>query len=364
MHVVKPSFHRIKAATPLPSVAQLSVRVPLTAETAQLVGKCRTEVSDILTGRDDRLLLITGPCSVDHPEAAVEYATRLSRLAAHHCDELLILMRVYVEKPRTRIGWKGLAMDPKIDSTHDINDGLLTSRRVMLRVLETGVPIATEFLDPILAWYLADLVSWGAVGARTAQSQTHRQLVSALGMPIGIKNPTSGRIEDIVDAVAAASAPHVFPALAADGGVIAMSSLGNTDAHVVLRGSDLGPNYAPEDVAQVSRQLSASELNSRLIIDASHGNCGKCHLQQTAVAIELTERIARGENKIAGVMLESYLEEGRQDISAYGTPDHIFGQSITDACISWDATIELLDAFAAAVIERRNTSDNLISVVN
>lgn len=362
MHTVHLPQNRVEALAPILSPDQLSAAAPLSSDSARLVEQARSEVTDILASRDDRTILITGPCSVDDPEAALEYASRLAPLATRHQDELLVLMRVYVEKPRSRLGWKGLAMDPSLDESNDINAGLLKSRQVMTQVLDQGLPIATEFLDPALSWHLADLVSWGAIGARTTQSQPHRQLASGLGMPIGIKNPTSGRIEDAVDAIVAAASPHVFPGIASDGTLAALRSLGNSNCHVVLRGCEGGPNYGADAVMKTVQLLQSSRLPTRVILDASHGNSGKCHRRQTAVSLEIADRIALGEDAIAGVMLESYLRDGRQEISNHGTPEHVFGQSITDACIDWDTTVELTTRFAAAVRQHRNLPHDLFTL--
>lgn len=307
----------------------------------------------VLAGVDDRLVVITGPCSVHDPRAALVYAERLAALAKDVENEVLVVMRVYPEKPRTRLGWKGLLSDPHLDGSDDVNGGLRLARGLMSQIADFGVPVGCEFLDPMVPGYLADLVAWGCVGARTVQSQPHRQFASGLPMPVGFKNSSGGEVGDAVDAIVAASRPHTFPSITDDGRAALVTTTGNPDCHVVLRGGRLGPNYSAVDVTASLNLLSQAGLRRSLVIDASHGNSGKDHRRQPDVVGSLARRIGAGESGIAGIMLESFLVEGNQK-PALGRADQLtFGQSVTDACIDWGQTVRLIELLASAVDRRR-----------
>ncbi|MEK8072878.1 3-deoxy-7-phosphoheptulonate synthase [Rhodococcoides navarretei] len=315
----------------------------------------RAGVVDVLDGTDDRLIVVVGPCSVHDTDAALDYARRLAATAAELGDRLHIVMRVYFEKPRTTLGWKGLINDPHLDGSFDINAGLRVGRQLLLDISALGLPVGCEFLDPITPQYIADLVSYGAIGARTAASQVHRQLCSALSMPVGIKNSTEGDIQVAVDGTRAAAASHVFPGTDLDGQAALIRTVGNPDCHVILRGGVDGPNYDAESVADTVARLRKSGLPERVVIDASHGNSRKDHNKQVDVVTDVAARVAGGEHGIVGLMLESFLVEGRQDLELGRRDDLVYGQSITDACLDWDTTATQLNVLAAAVEERRNS---------
>ena len=313
----------------------------------------RAGVVDILDGHDDRLVVVVGPCSVHDTDAALDYARRLAATAAELGDRLHIVMRVYFEKPRTTLGWKGLINDPHLDGSFDINEGLRVGRQLLLDISALGLPVGCEFLDPITPQYIADLVSYGAIGARTAASQVHRQLCSALSMPVGIKNSTEGDIQVAVDGTRAAAASHVFPGTDLDGQAALIRTVGNPDCHVILRGGVDGPNYDAESVADTVARLRKSNLPERVVIDASHGNSRKDHNKQVDVVTDVAARVATGEHGIVGLMLESFLVAGRQDLDLGHRDDLVYGQSITDACLDWDTTATQLATLAAAVEKRR-----------
>lgn len=315
----------------------------------------RAGVVDVLDGRDDRLIVVVGPCSVHDTAAALDYARRLAAKASELGDRLHIVMRVYFEKPRTTLGWKGLINDPHLDGSFDINAGLRVGRQLLLDISALGLPVGCEFLDPITPQYIADLVSYGAIGARTAASQVHRQLCSALSMPVGIKNSTEGDIQVAVDGTRAAAASHVFPGTDLDGQAALIRTVGNPDCHVILRGGVDGPNYDAESVADTVARLRKSGLPERVVIDASHGNSRKDHNKQVNVVTDVAARVAAGEHGIVGLMLESFLVAGRQDLELGHRDELVYGQSITDACLDWDTTATQLDTLAAAVVERRNS---------
>jgi 3-deoxy-7-phosphoheptulonate synthase len=304
-----------------------------------------------MKGEDDRLLVIVGPCSIHDPAAAIEYARRLKAYAAGVSDALLLVMRVYFEKPRTTVGWKGLINDPHLDGTYDINQGLRTARELLWQMARLGVPTGTEFLDTIIPQYIADLVSWGAIGARTTESQVHRELASGLSMPVGFKNGTTGSIAVAIDALRAARHPHHFLSVTKDGVSAIVKTHGNDACHVILRGSNRGPNYEAEAVGEVVAALQHAGLPPFLMIDCSHGNSAKDHRNQPRVAESLARQIEAGSKAIAGVMIESHLNEGSQPVAPGA--GLAFGQSITDACIDWDTTVRVLDRLAAAARARR-----------
>ncbi|MFC5993927.1 3-deoxy-7-phosphoheptulonate synthase [Pseudonocardia hispaniensis] len=341
---------RTTRISPLLSPALLRHELPVDDAVADTVTHSRTEVVDILNGRDDRLLVVVGPCSIHDPDAALDYARRLANHAERVSGQLRVVMRTYFEKPRSTVGWKGLINDPDLDETFQVNKGLRLARRLLLDICGLGLPVGCEFLDPITPQFIADVVTWGSIGARTAASQVHRQLCSALSMPVGIKNSTEGDVQVAVDGARAASAPHVFMGINADGLAALVSTTGNPDCHVILRGGAAGPNYDAPRVADTMGLLRAAQLPERVIVDASHGNSGKDHTRQPGVVRDLAARIAAGERGIVGIMMESFLVAGRQDLG----PAMTRGQSITDACLDWDTTAALLDELADAVRARRH----------
>ncbi|MER5644409.1 3-deoxy-7-phosphoheptulonate synthase [Streptosporangium sp. NPDC002524] len=340
---------RVTPVEPLLAPAALREEIPMSPAAAETVLNGRYEVAQVLSGQSDRLVVVAGPCSIHDPCAALTYAERLSDLARQVSDSLVVVMRVYMEKPRTRLGWKGLISDPHLDGSNDLNSGLRVARSLMVDILETGLPIGCEFLDPLTPRYFSDAVSWGSIGARTVQSQVHRQLTSGLSMPVGIKNATSGHVEDAVDAIVAASKGHVFPGIDDEGVASIVSTSGNPECHVVLRGGSAAPNYGPSDVAGALELLGSAGLPQRLFIDASHGNSGKDHERQPYVAADIARRIAGGETGIAGIMLESFLAAGRQDLVLGRTERLAYGQSVTDACVDWEQTTRMIEELSEAV---------------
>lgn len=345
---------RVNRFDALPTPRDVVDELPLTSSRTAVVERGRSEVRAILDGLDDRLLVVVGPCSIHDPAAGLDYAVRLAQVADEHHGDLLVVMRTYFEKPRTTVGWKGLINDPHLDGSHDIATGLRTARRFLLDVADLGLPGGTEFLEPISPQYMADLISWGAIGARTSESQIHRQLVSGLSMPIGFKNSTDGDLQAAMDGCASAGAAQAFLGIDDQGRAALVGTDGNPDTHLILRGGTSGPNYSAPHVAAASEQMRAAGLNPRVIVDASHGNSGKSHLRQAEVALELADQVAAGGSAVAGVMLESFLVAGAQklDVTARSTP-LTYGQSVTDACMGWDVTVDVLGALAHAVRARR-----------
>ena len=311
----------------------------------------RSEIHAILDGEDDRLLVIVGPCSVHDVNATLDYARRLAEQASRRQEDLRVAMRVYFEKPRTTTGWNGLINDPHLDGSGDVNTGLHMARGLLLDVLALGLAVGCEFLDPITPQYISDAVCWGAIGARTTESQIHRQLGSGLSMPVGFKNRTDGNVQVAVDAVRAAAVPHAFAGIDDSGTPAILYTRGNNDCHIILRGGRGAPNYGPDDISNALALLRAAGLAERLVIDVSHDNSGKDATRQPPVAAEVAAQIADGRDAIVGVMLESFLVAGRQDLDSPETLT--YGQSITDACIDWETTVEVLDGLAAAVRMRR-----------
>jgi 3-deoxy-7-phosphoheptulonate synthase len=355
---------RVSEFTPLPSPQDLMAELPLDDRLADVVGRGRDEVRAIMDGVDDRLLVIVGPCSIHDPKAGLEYARRLVSQAEKHREDLLIVMRTYFEKPRTTVGWKGLINDPRLDGSHDIAAGLRAARAFLRQVTALGLPTATEFLEPISPQYVADLVAWGAIGARTTESQIHRQLASGLSMPIGFKNGTDGDLQVALDACSAAAAAQAFLGIDGDGRAALVATAGNPDTHVILRGGRKGPNYSAADVEAASAKLAARQLNPRLIVDASHANSGKNHHRQAEVALEIgaqLESAGAAAGAIAGVMLESFLVGGAQTLEvnaegkagAAGRDELVYGQSVTDACMDWEVTASVLGQLAASARTRR-----------
>ncbi|PRX51156.1 3-deoxy-D-arabinoheptulosonate-7-phosphate synthase [Prauserella shujinwangii] len=343
---------RTTSISPLLSPALLRQEHPVDAAVAKTVAHGRADTVDILDGRDDRLVVVVGPCSVHDPEAALDYARRLAEHAERVREQLHVVMRVYFEKPRTTLGWKGLINDPDLDGSFAVNKGLRLARQLLLDVSALGLPVGCEFLDPITPQFIADTVTWGSIGARTAASQVHRQLCSALSMPVGIKNSTEGDVQVAVDATRAAAASHVFAGINADGLAALLTTSGNPDCHVILRGGSAGPNHDPETVADTLARLRGAGLPERVIVDASHGNSGKDPVRQAGVVGEIAGRIGAGERGIVGVMMESFLAAGRQDLTLGRRDELEYGRSITDACLDWTTTAGLLDELAAAVRAR------------
>jgi 3-deoxy-7-phosphoheptulonate synthase len=342
---------RIERLVPLLTPQELFDELPLDDPRTDVLLGGRAGAHAILDGDDDRLLVVVGPCSVHDPEACREYAARLSGEAQRLSADLLIAMRVYFEKPRTTIGWKGLINDPHLDGTGDVNTGLRVARRLLLEVIGHGLPVGCEFLDPITPQYISDLVSWGAIGARTTESQIHRQLGSGLSMPVGFKNRTDGNVQVAVDAVGAAAARHAFAGIDADGRSAILHTRGNSDCHIILRGGKDAPNYAPDHVAAATALLQAAGLRHRMMIDVSHDNSGKDPERQPEVAAAVAYQVAAGNAAVNGVMIESFLVAGRQDPGPLETL--VYGQSITDGCLGWETTVEVLDTLADAVRARR-----------
>ena len=361
--VASPERH-VASYTPLPTPAELLAELPLDAAHAAEVESHRDQVRAVLAGTDDRLLVVAGPCSIHDPEAGLDYARRLVAIQHEVGEELLLVMRTYFEKPRTTVGWKGLINDPHLDGSHDIATGLRSARTFLREVTALGLPTATEFLEPISPQYIADLISWGAIGARTTESQIHRQLASGLSMPIGFKNGTDGGIQVALDAIAAASAPQSFLGIGADGQANLVATTGNPDTHLILRGGADGPNWGPGPVRAATDRLAGAGLPQRLIIDASHANSDKDHVRQREVATMLADQIAIDGggadgsgvtgSTVAGVMLESNLVAGAQklDVNA-GPAGLVHGQSVTDKCMDWETTAGVLRALAGGARRRR-----------
>jgi 3-deoxy-7-phosphoheptulonate synthase len=336
---------RISAFDPLLAPSVLRDRLPLTTAGEGAVSASRQEIEAILTGQDDRLMVVVGPCSVHDPVAALEYARRLKPLADKHSQDLLIVMRVYFEKPRSTGGWKGLINDPRLDGTHDVAEGLAIARALLLDIVELGLPVGCEFLEPTSPHYIADTISWGAIGARTTESQIHRQLASGMSMPIGFKNATDGDVQVAVDGVTVAGQSQVFFGIDDDGRACVVSTAGNEFGHVILRGGKAGPNYSSESLAAAVALVEKAGMPARAVVDASHANSGKDHVRQMTVARELAGQVAAGD-PISGIMLESFLVPGRQNLTDAGLPGLVFGQSITDACMGWDDTVGVLEELA------------------
>ena len=330
---------------------QIMKELPASNKAIEVVRTTRREIHHILNDQDDRLIVIVGPCSIHNPDAAAEYADRLSVVKSELSDNLQIVMRVYFEKPRTTIGWKGLINDPDTDGSFDINKGLRLARKLLLDFNTKGVPAGVEFLDIISPQYIGDLVSWGAIGARTTESQVHRQLASGLSCPVGLKNGTDGNVQIAVDGVHAASKQHRFLSITKEGQTAIFETAGNEDCHIILRGGNQ-PNYDADSVQSAAERLESRGLQPNIMIDFSHANSLKQFHRQIIVGQDVADQLAAGDYRIKGVMIESHLVEGRQDIQAGITP--VYGQSITDACIGWDDTVSLLHILSES-IERRRT---------
>jgi 3-deoxy-7-phosphoheptulonate synthase len=343
---------RIVMSDGLMAPAQLLRDFPASVGVRRHVRATRNAIHQVLHGQDDRLVVVVGPCSIHDTKAALDYANRLKRVANELAENLIIIMRVYFEKPRTTVGWKGLINDPHLDESFDINEGLLQGRQLLIDINEIGLPCATEFLDLISPQYLVDLIAWGAIGARTTESPSHRQLASGLSCPVGFKNGTSGGIQIAVDAIKASAAAHSFIGITKTGQAAVVRTAGNPDTHVILRGGDSGPNYRFTEVSALCDNLSLCGLRPRVMIDLSHANSGKRHEHQLSVGDDVSKQIADGNHCIIGVMIESHLRAGRQDLVA-GKPLK-YGLSITDACLGWNDTVPLLEQLADSARQRRS----------
>ena len=343
---------RIEGLRPLIPPAILMEEIHPGDEAIARISEARRQIGEIVHGKDDRLLVVVGPCSIHDPQAAIDYANRLKGLAHQHRDDLFIAMRTYFEKPRTTVGWKGLINDPDLDGRFDINRGLRIARGLLSTLADLDLPAGTEFLDPISPQFMADLVSWGAIGARTTESQVHRELASGLSMPVGFKNGTRGTVKIAVEAVKAARNPHHFLSVTKQGLTAIVATKGNLDCHVILRGGDGKPNYHPEAIAETTEMLTGAGLEPRVMVDCSHANSGKDHEKQAGVASVVAQQVAEGGSRVFGVMLESFLIGGRQDNK--DGQELTYGQSITDACMSWDATVPVIEELAAAARSRRS----------
>lgn len=350
---------RVRSLRRLSTPCEIKRALPAGKKSSQTAATGRAEAQAILHGRDKRLLVIVGPCSVHDPDAALDYARRLARLRGELSDTLCIFMRVYFEKPRTTVGWKGLINDPDMDESCDLQKGLRVGRRVLLDITSLGLPAATEFLDPIVPQYLADVVSWAAIGARTTESQTHREMASGLSMPVGFKNSTDGSIQTALDALLSARSSHSFLGIDQDGRSAVVATAGNPDSHIVLRGGREGANYTSRHTAETERRLRAAGLQPGFMVDCSHANSAKNPRRQALAWRSVLAQRRRGRNSIIGAMLESNLEEGNQPVNSDRRKLR-YGVSVTDACIDWKTTEKLLRAAAAS--ERQGTSKIRIAV--
>jgi len=341
---------RIESIKAVATPAVICEEIPISQKAAKTTFDTRQVIHNILQGDDDRLLVITGPCSIHNIEAAKEYATRLKTLVEDLSEDLLIVMRVYFEKPRTTVGWKGLINDPDLDNSFKINKGLRLARKLLLDLNEMGIPAGTEYLDLITPQYVTDLVSWGAIGARTTESQVHRELASGLSCPVGFKNGTDGTIKVAVDAIGSTSRPHHFLSLRKEGNSAIFSTKGNQDSHIILRGGK-SPNYDPQSINETAKALEEANLPTNIMVDFSHANSRKQHEVQMEVGRDVAQQISGGDKRIFGVMIESHLVAGRQNVIT--GKELVFGQSITDACLGWDDTVQLIKELSDAVSKRR-----------
>lgn len=343
---------RIQSIQAVSPPAEVCAEIPITERAANTTFETRRAIHDIMRGADERLLVVTGPCSIHDPAGARDYASRLKPLIDKYSDDLLIVMRVYFEKPRTTVGWKGLINDPNLDGSFEINKGLRIARQLLLELNEMGVPAGTEYLDLVTPQYVTDLISWGAIGARTTESQVHRELASGLSCPVGFKNGTDGTIKVAVDAIRAASQPHHFLSLTKTGTSAVFATRGNPDCHIILRGGNSSPNYDAESIDRAARDLQAAKLPVNIMVDFSHANSMKQYERQLEVGRDVARQLAAGDKRIMGVMIESNLVADRQDVVS--GKKLVYGQSITDACIGWDETVPLIDLLANATHQRRH----------
>ncbi|CAH1595946.1 3-deoxy-7-phosphoheptulonate synthase [Vibrio rotiferianus] len=344
---IKTDELRTQPLGPMPTPAELGSVYPITDDVADRIAQSRRQIEKILTGEDDRILAIVGPCSVHDTEAAIDYATRLASIQDKYKDELFIVMRTYFEKPRTVVGWKGLITDPNLDGSYALEAGLHKARKLLLDINKLGLATATEFLDMITGQYIADLITWGAIGARTTESQIHREMASALSCPVGFKNGTNGNVKIAIDAIRASKASHYFYSPDKHGRMTVYRTSGNPYGHIILRGGEKGPNFDEASVKQACDALAEFDLPQRLIVDFSHANCQKQHRKQIEVAQDICDQIKSGSTRIAGIMAESFIIEGNQPMTDIN--NLTYGQSITDPCLSWDDTVTMLDMLAEAV---------------
>lgn len=346
---------RIQSIRQLIAPTILMEELPASAKVAETVSTTRREIADVLAGRDNRILAIVGPCSIHDPEAALEYADKLAELQKEVSADVLLVMRVYFEKPRTTVGWKGLINDPHLDESYDINEGLATARRLLLQIGEKGISAGTEFLDTISPQFYADLIAWGAIGARTTECQLHRELASGLSMPVGFKNGTSGNFQIAIDAIQAAENPHRFLSVTKSGDSAIISTSGNDTCHIILRGgSAIGTNYDATSIGEVRKTLEAKSMTPSIMIDCSHANSEKDYRNQAKVCAVIGEQVAGGDTSIRAVMIESHLHEGAQKINS-DRSKLAYGISVTDSCVGWDTTVEMIKDLATAVRKRRAT---------
>ncbi|MBD1556804.1 3-deoxy-7-phosphoheptulonate synthase [Vibrio sp. S9_S30] len=341
---------RTQPLGPMPTPAELVLAHPLTDDVAERIEQSRRQIEAILAGQDNRLLVIVGPCSVHDTEAALDYAQRLSAIQDTYKDELFIVMRTYFEKPRTVVGWKGLITDPNLDGSYALETGLNKARKLLLDINKLGLATATEFLDMITGQYIADLITWGAIGARTTESQIHREMASALSCPVGFKNGTNGNVKIAIDAIRASKASHYFYSPDKNGRMTVYRTSGNPYGHVILRGGDKGPNFDSGSVSDACEQLSRFDLPQKLVVDFSHANCQKQHRKQLEVAEDICRQIRSGSDYIAGIMAESFILEGNQPMN--DITSLTYGQSITDPCLSWEHTVKMLNMLADAIKTR------------
>ncbi len=350
MKQIIPSYDiHIKAMDPILTPNEICTQFPLSQEDGERILSYRQSVRDILSGRDRRLLAIVGPCSIHDTDAALDYARRLSKLRSIVSDQMFIIMRTYFEKPRTTVGWKGLILDPDLDGSYDINKGLRTARKLLIDITHIGLPVGCEVLDPIIPQYIDDIISWASIGARTTESQTHRNLASGLSVPVGFKNSTSGEYTHAINAIKSASSPAAFIGVSKDGQSIIFRTTGNDMCHLIMRGGDRSPNYYEDEVESARKLMLDNGLNDAIIIDCSHGNSRKDFRRQKRVLRSVVDQVVWGDESIRGFMLESNINEGNQPIGA----DLKYGVSITDSCIGWEETERILTASATLLRERR-----------
>lgn len=342
---------RTQALGPMPTPAELGSAYPITDDVAERIAQSRRQIEDILTGRDDRLLVIVGPCSVHDTDAALDYAQRLSSIQEQYSKELFIVMRTYFEKPRTVVGWKGLITDPNLDGSYALEAGLHKARKLLLDINTLGLATATEFLDMITGQYIADLITWGAIGARTTESQIHREMASALSCPVGFKNGTNGNVKIAIDAIRASHASHYFYSPDKNGRMTVYRTSGNPYGHIILRGGDTGPNFDAQSVEAACNKLAEFDLPARLIVDFSHANCEKQHRKQLEVTQDICDQITSGSTFVAGIMAESFIEEGNQPMTDINNLE--YGKSITDPCIGWNDTVQMLAMLSTAIKTRK-----------
>ncbi|KXF80639.1 3-deoxy-7-phosphoheptulonate synthase [Enterovibrio coralii] len=355
---IKTDELRTQPVDTLPTPAEVEAASPITDAVAEHVAQARKQTEDILTGRDDRLLVVVGPCSIHDPKAGLDYAARLKAFADKHKETLHIVMRTYFEKPRTVVGWKGMINDPDLDGSCKLPEGLFKARKFLLDVNKLGMPTATEFLDMITGQYIADLVSWGAIGARTTESQIHREMASALSCPVGFKNGTDGNIKIAIDAIRSSQTSHLFCSPNKQGQMTIYRTSGNPHGHVILRGGHQ-PNYKRDDVVNAAENLASFNLFPRLVVDFSHANCEKQHRRQMDVAADICQQIIDGDIYIAGIMAESFITEGNQAVDKDNIGALTYGQSITDPCLSWEDTEKMLQMLSDAVAQRNAKTDTL-----